>query len=81
MTTHNPLVLDGLDLRNGGIRLFAVDRDKNGYTQIKRSDEWKTWRGAGVDMMNIGMDEMEQVTELCLSAKMFEKEIISMKPN
>lgn len=36
LTTHNPLVLDGLDLRNGGIRLFAVDRDKNGYTQIKR---------------------------------------------
>ena len=36
LTTHNPLVLDGLDLRNDEIRLFAVDRDKNGYTQIKR---------------------------------------------
>ena len=36
LTTHNPLVLDGLDLKNDEIRLFAVDRDKNGYAQIKR---------------------------------------------
>lgn len=36
LTTHNPLVLDGLDLGNDDIRLFAVDRDKNGYAQIKR---------------------------------------------
>lgn len=42
LTTHNPLVLDGLDLRKDDIRLFAVDRDKNGYAQINRiqvSDE------------------------------------------
>lgn len=36
LTTHNPLVLDGLDISNDDIRLFAVDRDKNGYAQIKR---------------------------------------------
>lgn len=36
LTTHNPLVLDGLDLSNEDIRLFAVDRDKYGYAQIKR---------------------------------------------
>jgi AAA15 family ATPase/GTPase len=36
LTTHNPLVLDGLDLTNDDIRLFAVDRGKNGYAQIKR---------------------------------------------
>jgi len=36
LTTHNPLVLDGLDLGNDDIRLFAVDRDKNGYAQMKR---------------------------------------------
>ena len=36
LTTHNPLVLDGLDLKNDEIRLFAVERDKNGYAQIKR---------------------------------------------
>ena len=36
LTTHNPLVLDGLDISNDNIRLFAVDRDKNGCAQIKR---------------------------------------------
>lgn len=36
LTTHNPLVLDGLDLSNEDIRLFVVDRDKNGYAQIQR---------------------------------------------
>ena len=30
------MVLDGLDLSNEDIRLFAVDRDKNGYAQINR---------------------------------------------
>ena len=36
LTTHNPLVLDGLDLSNDDIRLFAVDRDKNGYAIVQR---------------------------------------------
>lgn len=36
LTTHNPLVLDGLDLCNDDIRLFTVDRSSNGYAQIKR---------------------------------------------
>ncbi len=36
LTTHNPLVLDGLDLTNDDIRLFAVDRDDNGHAQINR---------------------------------------------
>lgn len=36
LTTHNPLVLDGLDLSNDDIRLFVVDRDINGYAQIRR---------------------------------------------
>jgi predicted ATPase len=35
-TTHSPLVLDGLDLTNPAIRLFAVDRDQNGMTQVRR---------------------------------------------
>jgi predicted ATPase len=42
ITTHNPLVLDGLDLRNEQIRLFAVERDMHGATRIYRvqvSDE------------------------------------------
>lgn len=36
MTTHNPLVLDGLDLCNDDIRLFAVSRNKDGYVVIDR---------------------------------------------
>ena len=36
LTTHNPLVLVGLDLTNDDIRLFAVDRDDNGHAQINR---------------------------------------------
>lgn len=43
LTTHNPLVLDGLDLRNDDIRLFTVNRSsKNGNVFIDRicvSDE------------------------------------------
>jgi predicted ATPase len=35
-TTHNPLVLDGLDLTNPAIRLFAVDRNQAGVTQVRR---------------------------------------------
>jgi energy-coupling factor transporter ATP-binding protein EcfA2 len=41
-TTHNPLVLDGLDLTDDRIRLFAVERDRAGFTQVTRvkvSDE------------------------------------------
>ena len=36
MTTHNPLVLDGLDLSNDNIRLFTTDRNKNGLVEIHR---------------------------------------------
>ncbi|HEX4962688.1 MAG TPA: AAA family ATPase [Thermoanaerobaculia bacterium] len=35
-TPHNPLVLDGLDLTNPAIRLFAVDRNREGATQVRR---------------------------------------------
>lgn len=36
MTTHNPLVLDGLNLSNDKIRLFTTDRNKNGLVEIRR---------------------------------------------
>lgn len=36
LTTHNPYVLDGLNLRDERIRLFALDRDFNGHARIKR---------------------------------------------
>ncbi|MDM8548925.1 AAA family ATPase [Desulfobacterales bacterium HSG2] len=35
-TTHNPLVLDGLDLSDERIRLFALDRNSEGHTGIRR---------------------------------------------
>lgn len=36
MTTHNPLVLDGLDLADDRIRLFAVNRNKSGFAELNR---------------------------------------------
>ena len=36
LTTHSPLVLDGLDITNDDIRLFAVDRNSKGNSQITR---------------------------------------------
>ena len=37
LTTHNPLVLDGLDLRNDNIRLFTMNRSsENGNVYIER---------------------------------------------
>lgn len=36
VTSHNPLVLDGLDLRNDKVRLFAVDRNRQGQSEVRR---------------------------------------------
>ena len=36
LTTHNPLVLDGLPLSDPRVRLFAVDRSKRGHTVIEQ---------------------------------------------
>lgn len=36
ITTHNPLVLDGLPLENDEVRLFAVGRSRKGRTTITR---------------------------------------------
>ena len=36
LTTHNPLVLDGLPLQDDRVRLFAVDRSKQGKTIVRR---------------------------------------------
>jgi energy-coupling factor transporter ATP-binding protein EcfA2 len=35
-TAHNPAVLDGLDLSNPDVRLFAVERNNHGLTEIRR---------------------------------------------
>lgn len=36
MTTHNPLVLDGLNLSDDNIRLFTTERNVNGYVEVRR---------------------------------------------
>jgi len=36
MTTHNPIVLDAVDLFNDQHRLFVVQRNQYGHTEIKR---------------------------------------------
>jgi hypothetical protein len=36
LTTHSPLALDGLDLSDDRIRLFAVERDPRGSTACRR---------------------------------------------
>jgi predicted ATP-dependent endonuclease of OLD family len=36
LTTHNPAVLDGLDLDDEDQRLFVVSRDRDGTTKVKR---------------------------------------------
>ena len=37
-TTHNPAILDGLDLNDDEQRLFAIYRNMDGHTQAKRID-------------------------------------------
>jgi predicted ATPase len=36
LTVHNPLVLDGLPIRDDRVRLFAVDRSESGRTVVER---------------------------------------------
>lgn len=36
ITTHNPAILDGLDLTNDDVRLFKVYRNGKGHTEVSR---------------------------------------------
>ncbi|MCI5587061.1 MAG: AAA family ATPase [Lachnospiraceae bacterium] len=36
MTTHNPLVLDGLNLADDRIRLFAINKNRYGHAELNR---------------------------------------------
>jgi hypothetical protein len=36
LTTHNPLVLDGLNLDDDRVRLFSVSRDRNGHALVRQ---------------------------------------------
>lgn len=56
LTTHNPLVLDGLDLRDDRVRLFAVERDSAGATQVYRvkvSEEMLRKAREGLSLANL----------------------------
>jgi predicted ATPase len=56
LTTHNPLVLDGLDLRDDRVRLFAVERNSQGATQVYRvqvSNEVLQATQAGLSLSNL----------------------------
>jgi energy-coupling factor transporter ATP-binding protein EcfA2 len=45
LTTHNPAVLDGLDLHDEEQRLLIVDRNKAGHTRVRRVDPPKVGSG------------------------------------
>jgi len=45
LTTHNPAVLDGLNLHDDEQRLLVVDRNKEGYTRVRRVDPPKVSAG------------------------------------
>ena len=36
LTTHNPYILDGLDLSDDEVRLFVARRDLDGHTRVTR---------------------------------------------
>lgn len=46
LTTHNPAILDGLNLDDDQQRLFVVSRDASGFTQVRRIKKPKTKAGA-----------------------------------
>jgi predicted ATPase len=46
LTTHNPAVLDGLNLDDDQQRLFVVFRDASGFTQVRPVKKPKTKAGA-----------------------------------
>jgi hypothetical protein len=56
LTTHNPLVLDGLNLRDDRIRLFTVERNLHGATRVERvvvSDEMLGAIDHGLSLSNL----------------------------
>ena len=44
-TTHNPAILDGLNLEDDEQRLFAIYRNKLGYTKARRISTPKPLEG------------------------------------
>ncbi|KYF61559.1 hypothetical protein BE11_12835 [Sorangium cellulosum] len=59
LTTHNPLVLDGLALANDDIRLFTVDRSEDGATMIRRvayTEALRKAQASGATMSQMWID-------------------------
>jgi energy-coupling factor transporter ATP-binding protein EcfA2 len=78
-TTHNPLVLDGLDLTNPEIRLFAVERDSTGATQVRRievSPDLLAQAETGLSLSRLWvMGRLGGVPRSCSEAQRFRGEI------
>ena len=53
MTTHNPLVLDGLDLTDDRVRLFVTDRDENGHIIMNRIQVSEELVGTGQSLSRL----------------------------
>lgn len=54
VTTHNPLVLDGLDLLNNDIRLFAVNKSRRtGHTSLQRIQVTKDLMDSGYSLSRL----------------------------
>lgn len=57
LTTHNQLVLDGLDLLNDDIRLFAVNKSrKNGHTSVQRIKITKELLDSGYSLSRLWIE-------------------------
>lgn len=56
LTTHNPLVLDGLDLLDDRIRLFTVNRNSKGYTILERIQISKEMSDTGMPLSRLWID-------------------------
>lgn len=56
LTTHNPFVLDGLDLSDDRIRLFAVKRNDKGYTTLERIKISNKLLETGMPLSRLWMD-------------------------
>lgn len=52
-TTHNPAVLDGLDLNDDEQRLFVVSRGRDGTTKVKRIQKPEPVNGSHVRMSEL----------------------------
>ena len=51
LTTHNPSILDGLDLKDDTNKLFVVSRDYDGQTILKKINKDKNFKEADGEAM------------------------------